>query len=211
MVIVVAEGAGQELIAESSQLSQLDASGNRLLLDVGLWLSHNLKVSSAFSSFKCLRKWNSVCTHLSFCVFCSIIDVGSSCAGTLCYEQEGSYNFEIYWYIYIFELSYSFRDRKAVYCSFDFSLLSIRTDRSRVAMFRNHKRLLINVVNADPTYMVRAIPSNASDNVYCTLLAHSAMHGAMAGYTGFTVGPVNGRHVYIPIAVSLGMQALKIY
>lgn len=54
----------------------------------------------------------------------------------------------------------------------------------------------------DPTYMIRAIPSNASDNVYCTLLAHSAVHGAMAGYTGFTVGPVNGRHAYIPFHVS---------
>ena len=49
--------------------------------------------------------------------------------------------------------------------------------------------------------MIRAIPSNASDNVYCTLLAQSAVHGAMAGYTGFTVGPVNSRHAYIPIAV----------
>lgn len=50
--------------------------------------------------------------------------------------------------------------------------------------------------------MIRAIPSNAADNVYCTLLAQSAVHGAMAGYTGFTVGPVNSRHAYIPIAVS---------
>lgn len=50
--------------------------------------------------------------------------------------------------------------------------------------------------------MIRAVPSNASDNVYCTLLAHSAIHGAMAGYTGFTVGPVNGRHAYIPFYVS---------
>jgi 6-phosphofructokinase 1 len=48
--------------------------------------------------------------------------------------------------------------------------------------------------------MIRAIPSNASDNVYCTLLAHSAIHGAMAGYCGFTVGPVNVRHCYIPIS-----------
>ena len=55
---------------------------------------------------------------------------------------------------------------------------------------------------ADPTYMIRAVPSNASDNVYSTLLAHSAVHGAMAGYTGFTVGPVNGRHAYIPFRVS---------
>jgi 6-phosphofructokinase 1 len=50
--------------------------------------------------------------------------------------------------------------------------------------------------------MIRAIPSNASDNIYCSLLAQSAVHGAMAGYTGFTVGPVNSRHAYIPIAVS---------
>lgn len=55
---------------------------------------------------------------------------------------------------------------------------------------------------ADPTYMIRAIPSNAADNVYCTLLAQSAVHGAMAGYTGFTVGLVNGRHSYIPFNVS---------
>ena len=54
---------------------------------------------------------------------------------------------------------------------------------------------------ADPTYMIRAIPANASDNVYCTLLAQSAVHGAMAGYTGFTVGSVNGRHAYIPFQV----------
>ena len=47
--------------------------------------------------------------------------------------------------------------------------------------------------------MVLAIPSNASDNVYCILLAHSAILVDMAGYTGFTVGPVNGKHAYIPI------------
>ncbi|KAD2805338.1 hypothetical protein E3N88_38715 [Mikania micrantha] len=52
---------------------------------------------------------------------------------------------------------------------------------------------------SDPTYMIRAVPSNASDNIYCTLLAQSAIHGAMAGYSGFTVGPVNSRHAYIPI------------
>lgn len=56
-------------------------------------------------------------------------------------------------------------------------------------------------VFTDPTYMIRAIPSNASDNIYCTLLAQSAVHGAMAGFSGFTVGPVNSRHAYIPISV----------
>ena len=45
MVLVVADGAGQELIAESMQsIDHQDASGNKLLLDVGLWLSQRIKV-----------------------------------------------------------------------------------------------------------------------------------------------------------------------
>lgn len=45
MVLVVAEGAGQELIAESLRtMNHQDASGNKLLLDVGLWLSQKIKV-----------------------------------------------------------------------------------------------------------------------------------------------------------------------
>lgn len=121
-VIVVAEGAGQELIAESMQsMDQRDASGNRLLQDVGLWLSQKLK-------------------------------------------------------------DYFLKEQKQV----------------------------INLKYIDPTYMIRAIPSNASDNVYCSLLAQSAVHGAMAGYTGFTVGPVNGRHAYIPISrVTQGQNQVK--
>lgn len=107
MVIVIAEGAGQELVSES--LKSTDPSGNKLLQDVGLWISERIK------------------EH-----------------------------------------------------------------------FSKQKKMLINLKYIDPTYMIRAIPSNASDNVYCTLLAQSAVHGAMAGYTGFTVGPVNNRNAYIP-------------
>ncbi|KAL8138204.1 hypothetical protein V2J09_004205 [Rumex salicifolius] len=64
--------------------------------------------------------------------------------------------------------------------------------------FKKTKKMEIVLKYIDPTYMIRAIPSNASDNVYCTLLAQSAVHGAMAGYSGFTVGQVNGRQCYIP-------------
>ncbi|KAK9291670.1 hypothetical protein L1049_019619 [Liquidambar formosana] len=112
MVIVLAEGAGQEYVTQSMHaVDEKDASGNRLLLDVGLWLTQKIK------------------DH-----------------------------------------------------------------------FTEVQKMTINLKYIDPTYMIRAIPSNASDNVYCTLLAQSAVHGAMAGYTGFTVGPVNSRHAYIPIA-----------
>ena len=42
MVIVIAEGAGQELVSES--LKSTDPSGNKLLQDVGLWISERIKV-----------------------------------------------------------------------------------------------------------------------------------------------------------------------
>jgi 6-phosphofructokinase 1 len=45
MVIVVAEGAGQDLLAKYLQsMNQQDASGNNLLQDVGLWISHKINV-----------------------------------------------------------------------------------------------------------------------------------------------------------------------
>ncbi|KAH7865992.1 hypothetical protein Vadar_013937 [Vaccinium darrowii] len=44
LVIVIAEGAGQELLSEClSSMDQQDASGNKLLHDVGLWISQKIK------------------------------------------------------------------------------------------------------------------------------------------------------------------------
>lgn len=64
---------------------------------------------------------------------------------------------------------------------------------------REHAGELFTVKYIDPTYMIRAVPANATDNLYCTLLAHSAIHGVMAGYTGFVPGPINGNYAYIPV------------
>ncbi|KHN40226.1 6-phosphofructokinase 2 [Glycine soja] len=64
---------------------------------------------------------------------------------------------------------------------------------------REHPNELFTVKYIDPTYMIRAVHANATDNLYCTLLAHSAIHGVMAGYTGFVAGPINGNYAYIPL------------
>ncbi|XP_047264418.1 ATP-dependent 6-phosphofructokinase 4, chloroplastic isoform X4 [Capsicum annuum] len=50
VLIVLAEGAGQEYVAQSMQAFQeKDASGNRLLLDVGLWLTQHIKFNMEVS------------------------------------------------------------------------------------------------------------------------------------------------------------------
>eukprot|EP00741_Cyanophora_paradoxa_P017433 tig00020965_g16842.t1 len=55
-----------------------------------------------------------------------------------------------------------------------------------------------NVKYIDPTYMIRTLPANASDTVYIAQLVQNCVHGVMAGYTGFTVGMINSRVVYLP-------------
>ncbi|KAK8955744.1 6-phosphofructokinase 2 [Platanthera guangdongensis] len=64
---------------------------------------------------------------------------------------------------------------------------------------RDHDGELFTLKYIDPTYMIRAVPANATDNLYCTLLAHSSIHGVMAGYTGFVSGQINGNYAYIPV------------
>jgi hypothetical protein len=71
MVIVVAEGAGQDLIAQSMNfVDTQDASGNKLLLDVGLWLSQKIKVRSSGPNFHFLVN---VGTEEALYLFCSFM------------------------------------------------------------------------------------------------------------------------------------------
>lgn len=53
----------------------------------------------------------------------------------------------------------------------------------------------------DPSYILRSIPTNANDRIYCKVLAHNAVHAAFAGFTGVVVGLVNTHYVYLPIPV----------
>ncbi len=51
----------------------------------------------------------------------------------------------------------------------------------------------------DPSYIIRAIPANANDRVYCGFLGQNAVHAAMAGKTGMVVTKLMDRYVHLPI------------
>ncbi|MEN7546937.1 ATP-dependent 6-phosphofructokinase [Rapidithrix thailandica] len=55
----------------------------------------------------------------------------------------------------------------------------------------------------DPSYIIRSAPANASDSVFCGKLALNAVHGAMAGKTGFVVGRWNNQFIHLPIPVAV--------
>jgi len=49
-----------------------------------------------------------------------------------------------------------------------------------------------------PAYMIRSVSADTVDAVMCRMLGHSAVHGAMAGFSGFTAGICSRHHVYLP-------------
>jgi 6-phosphofructokinase 1 len=51
----------------------------------------------------------------------------------------------------------------------------------------------------DPSYIIRSVPANSNDRVYCGFLGQFAVHAAMAGKTGMVVSKVYGRYVHLPL------------
>jgi len=57
----------------------------------------------------------------------------------------------------------------------------------------------VNLKYIDPSYMIRSVPANASDSMYCGALGQYAVHAGMAGKTGMLVGLMNDEYVHIPL------------
>jgi 6-phosphofructokinase 1 len=58
----------------------------------------------------------------------------------------------------------------------------------------------------DPGYVIRSVPANGWDAVYCLRLAQVAVHAAMAGRTAMVVGRWHGRFVHVPITLATGSR-----
>ncbi|KAL4469541.1 hypothetical protein ABPG74_004794 [Tetrahymena malaccensis] len=71
--------------------------------------------------------------------------------------------------------------------------------QKEIVDYGKKKGMEVTLKYINPTYMIRTVPANALDRKMCTQLAQNAVHGAMAGFTGFTVGHVNNRLCYIPL------------
>ncbi|MGB9498493.1 MAG: ATP-dependent 6-phosphofructokinase [Dissulfuribacterales bacterium] len=65
------------------------------------------------------------------------------------------------------------------------------------------KKTDISIKYIDPSYMIRSLPANANDHVYCSFLGRDAVHAGMAGKTGMIIGHWNNFFVHIPMAVTV--------
>ena len=51
----------------------------------------------------------------------------------------------------------------------------------------------------DPSYIIRSVPANAADAIFCENLARNAVHAGMAGKTDVVIGLWHGLYVHLPI------------
>jgi len=63
--------------------------------------------------------------------------------------------------------------------------------------------LEVNLKYIEPSYLIRSVPANASDSIYCSSLGQYSVHAAMAGKTGLLVAQRNNEYVHLPLTAAI--------
>ncbi len=68
------------------------------------------------------------------------------------------------------------------------------------------KQIPLNIKYIDPSYMIRSLPANANDSVFCGFLGRDAVHAGMAGKTKLVIGHWNNHFVHLPMEATAGRR-----
>lgn len=60
-------------------------------------------------------------------------------------------------------------------------------------------RMPVNIKLIEPSYMIRSLPANPHDAIFCYHLADNAVHALMAGKTDLMIGYWNGHFTHVPL------------
>jgi len=71
--------------------------------------------------------------------------------------------------------------------------------KNKISEYFRKIEMEINLKYIDPSYIIRSVPANASDSLYCDILGQYAVHAGMAGKTGMVVGLYLNEYVHLPI------------
>ena len=71
--------------------------------------------------------------------------------------------------------------------------------RKKIKAYLSEHNLRHTLKYIDPSYIIRSVPANSSDKVYCGFLGQYAVHAAMAGRTDMVVAKVQGQYVHLPL------------
>lgn len=84
--------------------------------------------------------------------------------------------------------------------------------RSKLGSYLKAHNIEHSIKYIDPSYIIRSVPANAGDKVYCGFLGQYAVHAAMAGRTDMVVAKIQDRYVHLPLSlVTKARRKLSIY
>jgi 6-phosphofructokinase 1 len=78
--------------------------------------------------------------------------------------------------------------------------------KDAISSYFNSKNIDVSIKYIDPSYMIRSLPANANDRVYCSFLGRDAVHAGMAGKTKLLIGRWNNQFVHLPMSASAGKR-----
>jgi 6-phosphofructokinase 1 len=78
--------------------------------------------------------------------------------------------------------------------------------KERIVAYFKERDTSISLKYIDPSYIIRSLPANSNDHVFCSFLGRNAVHAAMSGKTRFLVGHWNNHFVHIPLVASAGRR-----
>jgi len=75
--------------------------------------------------------------------------------------------------------------------------------RERIKQYFSERGVEHSVKYIDPSYMIRSVPANANDRIFCGFLGQYAAHAAMAGKTGLLIGSWNNLFIHVPLGLAV--------
>jgi len=78
--------------------------------------------------------------------------------------------------------------------------------KNSIASYFKKKRIAISLKYIDPSYLIRSLPANANDSVFCGFLGRDAVHAGMAGKTRLILAHWNNHYVHVPMELSGGKR-----
>jgi 6-phosphofructokinase 1 len=78
--------------------------------------------------------------------------------------------------------------------------------KEAIISYFNAKGIEISIKYIDPSYMIRSLPANANDRVFCNFLGRNAVHAGMTGKTNLLIGHWNNNFVHVPMQTVAGKR-----
>jgi 6-phosphofructokinase 1 len=75
--------------------------------------------------------------------------------------------------------------------------------RDRIQAHFKERGLDFSLKYIDPSYIIRSVPANPNDGVFCQFLGQQAVHAGMAGKTGLLISSWSNVFVHVPIQAAV--------